>query len=467
MRESSSFTSDFGRSQAPRLRDQLRGLVDVHPLQPDQDDRMAVVVGCGEELVRLGSDECVLLLDRFHPHHEGFGVVPDPGEHARFGAPGGCGRRRRPARRRRAGRGRCVGRRHGRSRCPILPAQAETRWPPSQLGSEAACSPGPRTCLTPRWSPLTEQWGLGGVSVEYLPEGFGSHHWRAESDDGGWYVTVDDLTERMQERGESRPEVLHRLAAALSTARALRDAGLDFVVAPVPTTADDIVETVGEHFAVAVYPAVDGTSHEWGAFETREERMAVLERIILVHGASGQARDHTYVEDFAVTNRGELALALDDLSEAWEGGPYSERAQQLLDRHAPAVVRLVERFDELAETVDHEPERWVVTHGEPHPGNTITTDQGVMLIDWDTALVAPPERDLRILADGAPEVLDRYADVTGVRPSGDTIELYRRSWSLTEISIFLAQFRRPHTDTEDMETSWSSLERVLESMDER
>jgi aminoglycoside phosphotransferase (APT) family kinase protein len=39
----------------------------------------------------------------------------------------------------------------------------------------------------------------------------------------------------------------------------------------------------------------------------------------------------------------------------------------------------------------------VLTHGEPHPGNLIQVGSRWMLVDWDTTLVAPPERDLWLL----------------------------------------------------------------------
>jgi aminoglycoside phosphotransferase (APT) family kinase protein len=39
-------------------------------------------------------------------------------------------------------------------------------------------------------------------------------------------------------------------------------------------------------------------------------------------------------------------------------------------------------------------ERGALTHGEPHPGNVIGTDDGWLLVDWDTAAIAQPERDL-------------------------------------------------------------------------
>ncbi|MPZ79263.1 MAG: phosphotransferase [Actinophytocola sp.] len=43
-------------------------------------------------------------------------------------------------------------------------------------------------------------------------------------------------------------------------------------------------------------------------------------------------------------------------------------------------------------------------HGEPHRGNTITTPNGVVLIDWDTTLIAAPERDLWALVGEDPRL---------------------------------------------------------------
>src|SRR5688500_6469013 len=80
---------------------------------------------------------------------------------------------------------------------------------------------------------LAEGWGLRVEGVEHLPVGFGGHHWRA----GPWFVTADDL------RG--RPDREGRLRAALGTARALCDAGLGFVAAPVPTTGGGVLHVVG------------------------------------------------------------------------------------------------------------------------------------------------------------------------------------------------------------------------------
>src|SRR6202012_987307 len=82
---------------------------------------------------------------------------------------------------------------------------------------------------------LAEAWQLRAASVEYLPEGAGGHHCGVTGPDGlRHFVTVDDLDGK-DWLGDTRQAVFGGLRRALGTAAALRDqAGLEFVVAPVP-----------------------------------------------------------------------------------------------------------------------------------------------------------------------------------------------------------------------------------------
>ena len=81
-----------------------------------------------------------------------------------------------------------------------------------------------------------------------------------------------------------------------------------------------------------------------------------------------------------------------------------------------------------------------------------------MLVDWDTALVAPPERDLWSLAAEDPSIIDQYEASTGIRVERHALDLYRLTWDLTEIALYVDQFRRPHGDTEDTRVAWAGLE---------
>jgi thiamine kinase-like enzyme len=304
---------------------------------------------------------------------------------------------------------------------------------------------------------LQRGWGLRADDVTYLPVGFGSYHWRVVADAVAWFVTVDDLQLRQRHRGEPLDQPRRRLTAALATAVALRDAGLTFVVAPTPTHEGHPLWVTDARFAVALYAYVEGTTHTWGAYTSREERMSVVELLATLHRTTGAPRSTAIADDLAIPSRDELHLAMNDLDRPWTDGPYGELARRRLREHVDAMHAVLERFDELAAEVTAQTDRLVVTHGEPHRANTIATADGVVLIDWDTTLLAPPERDLWMLVREDPKVADAYADRTGVVPDQEVLDAYRLWWELTEVALYLAEFRAPHEETEDTRTAWQGL----------
>lgn len=74
---------------------------------------------------------------------------------------------------------------------------------------------------------------------------------------------------------------------------------------------------------------------------------------------------------WAVVDDGGLQDALSDLDRDWAGGAFSEPARRLLADCAGHVEQLLGDFDRLVEQVRGTAAHWVVTHGEPHPGNLI------------------------------------------------------------------------------------------------
>jgi aminoglycoside phosphotransferase (APT) family kinase protein len=309
---------------------------------------------------------------------------------------------------------------------------------------------------------LGQAWGHDVESVEYLAVGFGSHHWRAVTPSATWFVTVDDLVAKRREPGEPLHRVRERLLAALATAGALRDAGYDFVVAPVPTAAGGVACDLDERYVVAVYPHVDGRTHRHGDFADPAGRDAVVGRLAALHRAPDHCRRFAMAETFDLARRADLFDAMADLGGPWDTGPFAEPVRALLARHAGAVVSAFDTYDALTEAARARSDRFVLTHGEPHPGNTITTDCGVVLVDWDTALVAPPERDLWDVVGQDPTVSDRYEALTGRPVDHDVVELYRLAWALTEIGIYVSDLRRPHERTDDTTEAWENLQHYLD-----
>ena len=312
---------------------------------------------------------------------------------------------------------------------------------------------------------LDRNWRVAASSMAYRPVGFGSHHWEV-ADSGGtrWFVTADELHNKRVWLTESLDTAFGRLRAALAAATDLRASGLSFVVAPVPAADGEPLVRAGEEFGVAVYPFVTGRSFAWGEFSSPAHRDGVLDLLIAVHTAPPSARLRAMTDDYAIPHRDELEAAIDAAVPQGdpEPGPFTRPVALLLAARQAPIRRLLARYDDLAEQAGSQPVRVVLTHGEPHPGNTMLTSDGWRLIDWDTVLVAPPERDLWSLDPGDGSVLARYGEATGVRPLSPVLEFYRIRWDLADLAVDVSRFRRPHLGTADDEASWELLRSLVE-----
>jgi spectinomycin phosphotransferase len=293
---------------------------------------------------------------------------------------------------------------------------------------------------------LRDGWGWTAVDRVYVPVGGGSYHWRIEDDTGvPHWVTVDDLDHK-EFLGDTRDVVLDGLRRAFDAARAVRAGGLEFVVAPVPTRGGESVRPVAGRYAVSVFPYLAAPAGRFGEHRTPAERAAVVDALVRLHrvpaGAVRGVRP-------AVPHRAGLDRALAELGRPWSSGPYAERARAGLAAHAADVRRLLDRFDQLAGRVRAAP---VLTHGEPHPGNVVFADGQVLLVDWDTLALAPPERDLWMLDTDAERA--RYAERSGRPVDAAAIELYRLRWQLDDVAAFAHRFRSPHGEDPDTAHSW-------------
>jgi spectinomycin phosphotransferase len=246
--------------------------------------------------------------------------------------------------------------------------------------------------------------------------------------------------------------------AAVLVPRALREAGLEPVVASVPPKGRPWLEVRG--WSVLVAPLIDAPSalraglgldgwHRLGAFAAAlhhvtlsEELAALLPVEDFLPQATGLARE---VDD-RVRARADSADA--DGDKAWPDAIARDVARRWLAERA-TILRLADRADALARRlrdrlVAGSLPAFVLCHADLHAGNVLVeADGGLRIVDWDGLLLAPPERDLMFVRGSAIAgiVSDAEADAfeAGYGPVAidrELIAYYRIDWAVQDLAGF-------------------------------
>lgn len=306
---------------------------------------------------------------------------------------------------------------------------------------------------------LRAYWGLAVNRLDYLPVGYGGYHWAATVTGGRrFFVTLSAVT--------SDDEFAH-IAATMAVAASLADSShLSFVNGPVRTLSGQPAARLQPDWAVIVTPFADGEPGQWGDELSASDLAEVTSMLASLHSCAAPAG--TPVRNPELAGRNLLEILLGERAGSWfDVGPYGEPARELIADHATGLRRALGTFDDLIGQAAA-PGATVLTHGEPHPGNLIRHCGSFLLVDWDTAGLALPERDLWwVLPDPETDpdafatLANLYTDLSGRAVDPAALALYRLRWDLDDISLFLREFRAPHQRTADTKKAWAGLDAAV------
>jgi spectinomycin phosphotransferase len=308
---------------------------------------------------------------------------------------------------------------------------------------------------------LHDGWGFEVDTIEYVPVGAGSYHWHVTDEIGArGFVTVDDLGWKTW-LGDTHDESFEGLTHAFDAATALRAAGLRFVVAPIRAGDGEPLRRLGERYAIALFPFMDGEPGEFGPYGNDDDRLGVVALLAELHDATAAAGSAVLTVGFELPGRRHLELALLERDERWTGGPLSEPAREAVQASASELVELLALADRLAVDAGTRRGDWVITHGEPHPGNVLRAPTGEqLLVDWDTVALGPAERDLWMLVDEGEDASELYTRLTGTTPDGAALDCFRLTWELKDLAEYLNVFRSPHEENDDTLRQVGALDRI-------
>lgn len=275
---------------------------------------------------------------------------------------------------------------------------------------------------------VADRYGADPSALTFVPVGGDGWHYRCPP----FWVSV-----RRDSQGH--------YPAAYRAARELRDAGLEFVLAPLADSAGQIVHYLGD-FPVIVLPLVEGaTLFESGVRPGEAVEIArVVERL---HAArcTTPLPTETYELPFAGELRQGLAAAVRAGSQC---GPYGEAIRELIVRNRGAIEAMVREISELASVCSADLSPSVLTHGEPNTGNVLRDRSGrLYLIDWGDLKYGPPERDWTSLGDLG-------IDLPAREPF---TRFYQLRWDLGEIAEYTARFAAPHVGSAEDDDRWREL----------
>jgi spectinomycin phosphotransferase len=179
------------------------------------------------------------------------------------------------------------------------------------------------------------------------------------------------------------------------------------------------------------------TPQHWQAFGAALQR---LHSARLPSNLQTLITHETYTHDW----RARLAMILDGQTMV-VNDPIAHQMEAWLHTHHAALKHLVARSGQLSERLLATQGSAVVCHGDLHAGNLMIDEHHrLLVVDWDTLVLAPKERDLMFIGGGlgfrgaTPEQEERffYAGYGPTTIDWATIAYYRYERIIQDVVIY-------------------------------
>ncbi len=268
---------------------------------------------------------------------------------------------------------------------------------------------------------LRDHYGLHAIRIAFLPLG-------NDVNTAVYRVVADDATPcflKLRSGGFDE--------TAVAIPRFLHDQGIAQILAPIVTTAGQLWARV-DAFAVILFPFVASRN----GFEAPLSERQWIALGAALHGM------HTAVVPPTLS----AAIPHEQYSPHWRNlvrmfqaqaeattfaDPVAAELAAFLRARCDEISRIVARAEELGNALRTQSPAQVLCHADIHGGNVlIGTDGALSIVDWDTLIFAPKERDLMFIGGG----------VASVWNSAREEALFYRGYGRTEINpVALAYYR--------------------------
>lgn len=182
--------------------------------------------------------------------------------------------------------------------------------------------------------------------------------------------------------------------AGLWVPHLLQKNGVHKVLAPIETFSGELESALGEYSAV-LYPFIEGKSAvEVGLSQSQWAGFGRILKQIQSPLIANQVAHFLPREGFNLPSLEpvvQIDQALDDLETA------SQAQQKLAEfwlQNRAFIHQIGSRAKALGQELQKQTFDFVLCHSDIHAANIMVSAENLVLVDWDTPLLAPPERDL-------------------------------------------------------------------------
>jgi spectinomycin phosphotransferase len=233
---------------------------------------------------------------------------------------------------------------------------------------------------------LAADYGLRAASVSFLPLGHDPYA-------AVYHVVADDGTPYFL-----KIRFAPLFKPGLLVPRALIDAGVPNIPAPLRTRTSDLWCPLEDYdgYTVVLYPFIHGKDAKIvGLTDAQWQEFGSTLAAVHAGGLGDRFRDQLRVEDFALPSAA-LVRHIQTVVDSGEfGSPAAARLATVWRTYTARIHDLLARAEELGRSLQGKTFELALCHSDIHTANILVADDGrIWLIDWDSPLVAPRERDL-------------------------------------------------------------------------
>src|SRR5438128_2428040 len=211
-------------------------------------------------------------------------------------------------------------------------------------------------------------------------------------------------------------------------------AGIVNIAHPIPTSHGQMRVHIRD-FQIALFDWISGrTAEEHKLGDAQLERLGEL--LAQIHQSKTTIGEYSVKENFGIPFKDRFLAIFDSMSKiSGDSTKYGTRLKLFLGPHRQEFMRELGTLEKLQHKVKTKNLEYVNCHGEPSPGNILSSDNGeIHLLDWDDPIFAPKEKDLLFFKDNVEPVMRGYSMFSKDNIiDQDVLEFYGHMWNLGEI----------------------------------